>query len=74
MFFRLTVTQAIVVLRERKVLLDADLAELYGVTTKHFNQQVRRNLQRFPADFMFRLTDEEATALRSQFVTSKVGG
>ena len=64
------ITQAIVVLRERKVLLDADLAELYGVTTKHFNQQVRRNLARFPADFMFRLTDEEATVLRSQFVTS----
>ena len=65
------VTHSIVALRGQKVLLDADLAELYGVTTKRFNEQVRRNLARFPADFMFPLTDQEASTLRSQFATSK---
>lgn len=53
--------------------LDSDLAELYGVTTKAFNQAVKRNAKRFPADFMFQLTAEEADALRSQFVTSNKG-
>jgi ORF6N domain len=52
------------------VLLDAELAALYGVNTK---EQVRRNRERFPADFMFQLTDEEHTALRSQFATLKLG-
>ena len=51
-------------------MLDADLAELYDVPTKRFNEQVRRNLERFPADFMFQLTEEEFTALRSHFATS----
>ncbi len=60
-------------IREQKVMLDSDLAELYGVATKVFNQSVRRNLQRFPPDFMFQLTDEEAESLRSQLVTSKKG-
>jgi hypothetical protein len=60
-------------IRGHKVMLDADLAELYGVPTKVFNQQVSRNRDRFPADFMFQLTAGEDHALRSQFVTSKTG-
>jgi phage regulator Rha-like protein len=67
------ILQSILVLRGRRVLLDTDLAELYGVTTKRFNQQVRRNLERFPADFMFQLTDDEAASLRLQNVTLKAG-
>ncbi len=63
----------IYVFREQKVMLDSDLAELYGVSTKVFNQSVKRNIERFPGDFMFRLTDEEEEFLRSQFVTSKSG-
>lgn len=55
--------------RGHKVLLDADLAELYGVSTKVFNQAIKRNADRFPADFRFQLTDEEFEALRSQSVT-----
>lgn len=51
-------------------MLDVDLAALYGVTTKRFNEQVKRNLQRFPADFMFQLTREEHGNLRSQIATS----
>ncbi len=57
----------------RKVLLDADLATLYGVSTKRFNEQVRRNLKRFPPDFMFRLRAEQWRALRSQFATLEAG-
>ena len=52
-------------------MLDSDLAELYEVPTKRLNEQVRRNLKRFPADFMFQLTSEEAESLRSQFATLK---
>ncbi|MDR2209768.1 MAG: ORF6N domain-containing protein [Azoarcus sp.] len=64
------ITQRIIFLREQKVLLDADLATLYGVTTKRLNEQVKRNAQRFPTDFMFRLSAEETTELnRSQFAT-----
>ena len=59
-----TITQRILVLRSQKVLLDSDLAALYDVPTKRFNEQVKRNLERFPADFMFQLTDEEYAALR----------
>ena len=59
-------------LRGQKVLLDADLAELYGVTTKALNQAVKRNISRFPEDFMFQLAPEEAEVLRSQIVTSKI--
>jgi len=54
-------------------MLDSDLAEIYGVETKVLNQAVKRNRDRFPEDFMFQLTNEEAEALRSQFVTSKKG-
>jgi ORF6N domain len=55
-------------------MLDADLAELYQVATRALNQQVHRNLGRFPGDFMFQLTPDEAANLRSQFVTSSWGG
>lgn len=63
-------------IRGEKVLLDADLAEIYGVRTKILNQAVKRNLERFPADFMFQLFAEENEAIRSQFVTasSRPGG
>jgi hypothetical protein len=54
-------------------MIDFDLAELYGVTTTRLNEQTSRNKQRFPEDFMFRLTKEEAESLRSQFATSNVG-
>jgi hypothetical protein len=56
--------------RDQKVMLDGDLAALYGVTTKRLNQAVRRNLRRFPSDFMFQLTLTETANLRSQIVTS----
>ena len=68
-----TITHHILLLRGQKVLLDTDLATLYDVPTKRFNEQVRRNLERFPADFMFQLTEEEWAALRSQFATLKIG-
>ena len=67
------VEQRILRLRGQNVMLDEDLAELYGVTTKRLNQQVQRNVERFPADFMFQLTFEEDAALRLQFVTLKRG-
>jgi hypothetical protein len=61
-------------LRGHKVMLDKDLAELYGVETKVFNQSVKRNLKRFPSDFMFTLSEKETENLRSQIVTSSWGG
>jgi hypothetical protein len=64
------ITRAILVLRGHKVLLDTELAALYGVSTKRFNEQVRRNRERFPTDFMFQVTAEELAALRSQIATS----
>ncbi len=60
-------------IRGRKVMLDRDLAELYGVETKRLNEQVRRNLKRFPEDFMCLLTHEETQILRSQFATLRWG-
>lgn len=68
------ITRAIFLLRGHKVMLDSDLAALYGVETKVLNQAVRRNLGRFPPDFMFQLTAEEMHVLRSQFVTSSAWG
>jgi hypothetical protein len=65
---------AIVILRGEKVMLDRDLAKLYGVEVKALNQAVKRNIERFPADFMFQLTPEETQILRSQTVTSSWGG
>lgn len=64
----------IYLIRGQKVMLDKDLAEMYGVETKVFNQTVKRNIERFPDDFMFELTIEELETLRSQIVTSKRGG
>jgi hypothetical protein len=67
------ITRAIVVLRGQRVLLDAELAALYGVTPKALLQAVKRNQKRFPSDFMMRLILKEWSALRSQFVTLKPG-
>lgn len=67
------IAHSILLLRGQKVLLDADLAELYGVETKVLVQAVKRNLERFPDDFMFQLDAEEFMALRSQSVTSNSG-
>lgn len=61
-------------IRGMKVMLDSDLAEMYGVETKRLIEQVNRNMLRFPAEFMFQLTNEEFDLLRSQFATSKRGG
>lgn len=61
------------VIRGRKVILDTDLAALYGVPTKRLNEQVRRNSTRFPEDFMFQLSEIEEESLRSQIATSKKG-
>ena len=71
-----SVEQRIFVIRGQKVILDTDLAQLYGVTTKRLNEQVKRNRDRFPEDFMFRLSLEEGRsilALRSQIATLKRG-
>ena len=64
----------ILLIRGQKVILDRDLAELYGVETKVLKQAVKRNIERFPEDFMFVLAMEEFTNLRSQIVTSRWGG
>src|SRR6187399_1171775 len=63
----------ILVIRGQRVMLDADLAQLYGVSTKAFNQAVRRNRSRFPGDFLVELSNHEVARLRSQFVTLKNG-
>jgi hypothetical protein len=68
------VATKILFVRGRKVILDRDLAEMYGVKTKELNQAVQRNLERFPDDFMYQLTREEVANLKSQFVTSSWGG
>jgi len=77
------IEKKIFLIRGQKVMLDSDLAKLYKVSTKRLNEQVRRNLKRFPLDFMFQLNDEEykilksqnvISSLRSQFATSKRGG
>jgi hypothetical protein len=67
------IAQKIYLIRGQKVMLDSDLAELYEVETKVLNQAVRRNIERFPEDFMFQLVPEELENLRSQFVTSSSG-
>ena len=64
------IEKRILLLRGQRVMLSMDLAQLYGVTTKRLNEQVKRNRKRFPGDFMFQLTEEETEALRSQFATS----
>ncbi|MDP2642077.1 MAG: ORF6N domain-containing protein [bacterium] len=67
------IERKILLIRGEKVLIDSDLAELYGVTTRVFNQAVKRNFDRFPHDFMFQLNKQEASALRSQIVTLETG-
>jgi hypothetical protein len=64
----------IFLIREHKVMLDGDLAELYQVETRRLNEQVKRNIDRFPADFMFQLTEKELENLKSQNATSSWGG
>jgi len=68
-----TIQKKIFLIRGQKVMLDTDLAQLYEVATKVFNQAVKRNIKRFPSDFMFQLRTDEYEALRSQFVTLKPG-
>lgn len=67
------VAAKILIIRGRRVMLDSDLAKLYGVPVKAFNQAIKRNIKRFPGDFMFRLSWEEVESSRSQFVTLKRG-
>ena len=67
------IKQKIFLMRKHKVMIGNDLAELYGISTKRLNEQVKRNKKRFPADFMFRLTKKEANSIRSHFATLKRG-
>jgi hypothetical protein len=67
------IEEKIYLIRGHKVMLDSDLSYLYGVETKRLNEQVRRNPNRFPPDFMFQLTQEETDSLRSQIATSRSG-
>ncbi len=67
------IERRIYLIRGQKVMIDVDLAELYGVPTYRLNEQVKRNRKRFPEDFMFQLTAEEAESLRSQIAISKTG-
>ena len=68
------IASKIYLIRGIKVMIDRDLAKLYGVETKRLKEQVRRNIERFPEDFMFELTKDETSNLRSQFATSSWGG
>ncbi|WP_439487567.1 ORF6N domain-containing protein [Algoriphagus sp.] len=68
------ILELILIIRNQKVMLDSDLAEMYGVQTKVLNQAVKRNSDRFPHDFMFQLNEEEWNILKSQNVTSRWGG
>jgi phage regulator Rha-like protein len=68
------IEQKIFMIRGHRVMLDKDLAELYGVSVKRLNEQVKRNTRRFPTDFMFLLTRQEVMNLRSQIATSSWGG
>ena len=68
------IEETILLIRGQKVILDAELAKLYGVPTKVLIQAVKRNIRRFPSDFMFHLKKQEVAILRSQFVTSSWGG
>ncbi|WP_035659342.1 ORF6N domain-containing protein [Flavobacterium seoulense] len=69
-----TISNNIYYIRNQKVMLDRDLASLYGIETKVLNQAVKRNISRFPEDFMFQLTETEFQNLKSQIVTSSWGG
>ena len=68
------IKERIFLIRGKKVMLDRDLAELYGVPTRRLNEQVKRNKKRFPRDFMYQLTNKEVASLKSQFATSSWGG
>ncbi len=68
----INIENKIYIIREKRVMLDFDLAKVFGVETKTFNQAVKRNLTRFPDDFMFQLTKSELETLRSQFVTFNI--
>ena len=68
------ITPKIFIIREEQVMLDRDLAEMYGVATKYLKRQVRRNIRRFPEDFMFELSRNEINDLRHHFGTSRWGG
>jgi hypothetical protein len=67
------VDSRILYLRDQKIILDSDLAELYGVEVRHLNQQVKRNSKRFPGEFLFQLSSKDVKSLRSQFVISNNG-
>ena len=69
-----TIKERIYEIRNQKVMIDSDLAEIYGYTTKAFNQQVKNNIDKFDKDFMFKLTQKEIDNLRSKFLTSSWGG
>jgi hypothetical protein len=69
-----TVIKKIYLIRNEKVMLDSDLALLYGIETRRLNEQVKRNFERFPEDFMFQLTETEFENLKSQIATSSWGG
>jgi hypothetical protein len=71
---QVTIESKILVIRGKKVMLDRDLAELYGVETRVLNQAVKRNAERFPDDFMIQLNETEFGILKSQFVISRWGG
>ena len=68
-----SILKIIMVIRDQKVILDSDLATLYGVETKRLNEQVRRNIDKFPEDFMFQLTKKEFENLKSQIAISSSG-
>jgi len=68
-----TISNTIYYIRNQKVMLDRDLALLYGIENKRLNEQVKRNITRFPEDFMFQLTENENNSLRSQIATLKKG-
>jgi len=68
------IASSIYVIRGHRVMFDSDLAQLYGVETRELNQAVRRNIERFPCDFMFQVSKEEFANLKSQIVTSSWGG
>ena len=69
-----SIRNCVYMIRGQQVMLDSDLADIYGYELKAMNQQVKRNIERFPEDFMFQLTKEEFENLKSQFVTSSWGG
>jgi len=74
LFVPAAIQDKIFTIRGQRVMIDRDLAEMYGVETRRLNQQVKRNMKRFPEDFMFQLTGKEFENLKSQFATSRWGG